>query len=122
MSERKDSTGSAGESERASERKAYREGRESALRELDRKLDELKQMTLDLTAGTRDDLNGAMRALGERRRAFVARMAELREASGDAWGDLTKGVDNSWDELEQAFGDLRKGVGKALGRFGKDES
>ena len=106
---------------RSSDPKAYRKERESALQELDAKLDELKKKTLDMTAGTREDLDGALKKLSEKRKQFVARMGGLRDASGDAWGDLKKGVDDSWGELEDAFGDFRKGVGSALGRFRGDK-
>ena len=99
------------------DRKAYREKRESALQELDSRLDELKKKTLEMTSGTREDLDEAIHRLGEKRRRFVTKLADLRGASGDAWKDLRKGVDNSWDELEDAFGDLRKGVSSAIGRF-----
>ena len=100
-----------------SERKAYREEREGALQQLDSKLDELKKKTLEMTSGTREDLDEALHGLGEKRRRFVTKLSDLRGASGDAWKDLKKGVDNSWDELEDAFGDFRKGVSSAIGRF-----
>lgn len=102
-----------------SARRAYRKERESALEQLDAKLDEFKKNLLEATSGTRGDLDAAMQAVGEKRRRFVARLADLGEASGGAWKDLRKGIDNSWDELEDAFGDLRKGVGAAVGRFKK---
>ena len=102
-----------------SARQTYRRERESALEALDAKLDGLKRGLLDATSGTREDLDGAMKAVTEKRRRFVSRLADLKGASGDAWKDIRKGVDNSWDELEDAFGDLRKGVGAAVGRFRK---
>lgn len=101
----------------ASSREAYSRERESALRRLDAKLDELKKKTLSMTAGTRQDLDRAMRELGEKRKRFVARLDSLRGSGGVAWNDLKKGVDDSWGELEDALDDLRSGVGKALGRF-----
>ena len=100
-----------------SRRSEYRKERESALAELDAKLDALKKELLAATEGTRGDLDKAMKALGAKRKRFVSGLGELKDASGDAWKDLRKGVDNSWAELEDSFGDLRKGVGTALGRF-----
>ncbi|MDH3255138.1 MAG: hypothetical protein OEM62_09120 [Acidobacteriota bacterium] len=119
MTEEKKTT-TTGQTGSGSKKAAYREERESALRELDAKLDELKKKTLEMTAGTREDLDGALQALGEKRKRFVAKMAGLRDTSGDAWDDLKKGVDNSWNELEDSFGDFRKGVSSAIGRFRGD--
>jgi hypothetical protein len=105
------------EGEVAAKRKVYRRERESALQEFDAQMDDLKRRALQIVSAVREDLDEDMHALGEKRKRFVSRLAGLREASGDDWGDLRKGVDDSWDELEDAFADLRKGVNAAIGRF-----
>ena len=100
-----------------SKRKTYREKRESALGELDTKLAKLRQTVSGLTQGARQDLDGGMEALTRKRKRFVEKVSALRGASGEAWDELRTGVDNSWDELEDAYSDLRKGINSALGRM-----
>jgi len=42
--------------------------------------------------------------------AAQKKLHELKEVSGDAWGDLKEGVEGAWDSLS-------KGVKKAASRF-----
>ena len=41
--------------------------------------------------------------LKARHRALKARLGELRQASGGAWGDVKTGVGKAWDELKPAL-------------------
>ena len=100
----------------ASER-AYRDEHERSLREFDAKMDALVAKARGIASELKTDFENESRTVSERRRRFEVKLARLRDASGDAWVDLKKGVEDSWDELEDAFGDFRKGVNSAVGRF-----
>ena len=111
------SSGWSEEDEDASTRRIYCEEHKRSLRDFDVKMDSLVAKALDIESEFRADFDQETRLVGERRRRFGAELARLREASGDAWQDLKKGVEDSWDELEEAFGDLRAAVRTAAERF-----
>ena len=67
------------------------------------KIDKLRAKADKVEAGVRVEYNKQMEYLQEKRKVAEAKLAEMREAGGDAWKDLKIGVGMALDAVEEAI-------------------
>lgn len=102
------------------ERRAFRAKIEAGLEALDEKMEALRTQAAEAKDEAREELEERLSSLSRKRATVGERLRNLKGATEDSWQDVKKGVENAWDELEQASGDLGKGFRKAVARFKDD--
>lgn len=93
-----------------SKKKAYEEKFKAQLDELNAKIDVLKAKANQAEAGLTADYYETIEDLQEKKSAAKAKLAEIGEASDDAWEDLKEGFESSWSNFAAS-------VKSAIARF-----
>lgn len=88
-----------------SERELYQQKRQAQLDEWKAEVDKLRAKASGASADRQLALNEQIKALESKIEQGKAKLAELAEASDDAWESIKKGVESSWDSLKSAFRD-----------------
>ena len=91
-------------------RDVYVERLKAQLDEWNAELDKLEAKTQEFEASARLGLQEDLKELRKKRDAAKARLAEIQEASEEAWEDLVHGFERSWDIFKES-------VEQAVSRF-----
>ncbi len=86
-----------------SEKDLYIQKLHARLDQWNDKIDKLRAKADKAEAGVRAEYNKQMEYLQEKRKVAEAKLAEMREAGGDAWEDLKIGVGMALDAVEEAI-------------------
>ncbi|MBN2023306.1 MAG: hypothetical protein JW809_11005 [Pirellulales bacterium] len=78
---------------------------ETQLNELDAKIATLREKGGDLKDDAKVKWDQKMADLEKKRDAVRDKLAEVGQASAEAWKDVRKGAQSAWDELDNAFRD-----------------
>jgi multidrug resistance efflux pump len=84
-------------------REEYQGKMESQLSEWGAEIDKLKARADKAAADARQGYYDQIEALRAKQASTQAKLQELKTASDDAWGDLKKGFEHSWNELRDSF-------------------
>ena len=76
---------------------------EAALNKLDRKIDEWKMKSRELSADARESWDAAVADLRVKRENLRQSFARTREATADNWDDMKAGFGRAWEDLEDSF-------------------
>ena len=93
------------------DRSAYRRKLEARLDQLAAEIDKLQAKAAEASADARIEYERQVEALRKKQADARDRLRDFDEASGEAWKDLTGGLEKAWNDLADA-------VRKATGRFG----
>lgn len=81
---------------------------QARLEELDGEIAKLHERGSDLKDQAKSDWDRKMADLEKKREAARAKLAEVRDASAEAWKDVQKGAQSARDELDKAFRDASR--------------
>lgn len=87
------------------EKELYQQKRQAQLDEWKAEVDKLKAKASGASADAQLELNREIEALEGRIEQGRAKIAELAEASDDAWESIKDGVESAWDSMKSAFSD-----------------
>ncbi len=86
-----------------SARDAYVEKLKAQLDEWNAELDKLQARLRGARADAKIDYEKQIKTLRQQRDEATTKLAEIQEASEDAWEDLKQGMENTWTALKEAF-------------------
>jgi molecular chaperone GrpE (heat shock protein) len=81
---------------------------ETRLKELDAEIAKLREKGRSLKDKAKADWEQKMTELATKRDAASAKLAEVRDTSGEAWKDVRKGAQSAYDDLDKAFRDASR--------------
>jgi len=81
----------------------YKKQVEAELEEYEGKIKSYVNKMNDMGAEAKASAQKQLDKLEEQQEAAKKKLSELKSASGEAWEDLKKGMENSMDELKSAF-------------------
>jgi len=81
----------------------YRNGLRNELGKLERSHQELQAKLEDMKEGTKKDIEQVIKDLNEKKRDLEHKTEELQMATGQAFGDMKRGIDQALAELEEAY-------------------
>ncbi len=84
-------------------RQIYVEKYKAKLDELNAKIDVLQSKTEQAEASAKLEYHEAIEDLKVKQTHAKNKLAELRQASDDAWDDLKEGAEQAWEKLGQAI-------------------
>lgn len=90
-----------------SNKDAYEQKLQAKLDEWQADLDKLKAKAKGAEADARIEYQEEIDRLESQRNEARQKLAELREASDDAWEDLKDGVERAWDSVSESFKSAR---------------
>jgi hypothetical protein len=76
---------------------------DEGLKKLDTEIAKLREKGSELTDQAKVDWDKKMADLETKRAAFVAKLADVGQASQGAWSEVVKGARAAWDDLEKAY-------------------
>ena len=88
----------------------YQKKLQAQLDEWGPEIDKLKAVADKAKTGLQGEYYKEIEDLRSQQQAAQKKLHELKEVSGDAWGDLKEGIEGAWDSLS-------KGVKSAASRF-----
>ena len=83
-------------------REAYQQKVEAQLDEWKAEIDKMKAKADKAVAGSQLEYYKRIEELRSKQKSAQEKLKELKEAGGDAWGDLKAGVDLAWESLGEA--------------------
>lgn len=87
------------------EKALYQQKQKAQLDEWKAEIDKLRAKASKASAETQLELNKQIKMLDGKLDEGKAKLAELADASGDAWDSLKDGVDNAWKSLKSGVRD-----------------
>ena len=81
---------------------------EARLEKLDGEIAALREKGRDLKDEAKADWDRKLADLEAKRDAARAKLAEVKQSSGEAWKDVQRGAQSAWDDVEQAFQDASR--------------
>ena len=90
----------------------YQEKIKESLKDYDKKMDELKAKSANMTEEAKADFNKTMEQLKQKKEAASKKLQELKKPTGKAWEDVKAGVN-------EAMADLKEAYEKAITRYNK---
>ena len=90
----------------------YQEKLKESLNDYDKKIDELKAKSANVTEEANADFNKTMEQLNQKKEAASKKLQELKKPTGKAWDDVKAGVNEAMADLEEAYE-------KAIARYTK---
>ncbi len=87
------------------EKELYRQKMQAQLDEWKAEVDKLKAQTAGASADAQLELNKLIEGLEGKIEEGKTRLAELANASEDAWESIKAGVESAWDSITSAFSD-----------------
>lgn len=87
------------------EKELYRQKRQAQLDEWKAGIYKLKAKASGASADAQLELNKQIRALEGKIEEGKSKLAEIADASDDAWESLKDGVESAWDSMRSAFSD-----------------
>jgi hypothetical protein len=88
-----------------SEKELYQQRKRAQLDQWEAEVDKLKAKASVASADAQLKLNEGIEALEGKIEQGKAKLAEIADASDDAWESAKEGVDSTWDALKSAFSD-----------------
>ena len=88
-----------------SEKKLYQQKKQAQLDEWKAEVDKLKAKASGASADAQLELNKQIEALESKIEGGKTKLAEIANASEDAWESLKGGVESAWDSIKSAFSD-----------------
>lgn len=85
------------------DRALYEQKMQARLDSMKAELDRLEAKAAEADADAKLELNRRIEAMKDRIDEGRSKLAELSEASGDAWESVRKGVDDAMTSLDEAF-------------------
>jgi septal ring factor EnvC (AmiA/AmiB activator) len=83
----------------------YHQKKQAQLDEWKAELDKLKAKASGASADAQLELNKQIKALEEKLGEGKSRLAEIADASEDAWESIQHGVESAWDSMKANFSD-----------------
>ncbi len=90
--------------------KLYQQKAEAKLREITARIEELKAKSEQVRADVRLELNRQIEGIKSEKARLQSKLAEMKGAGADAFGDLKAGTD-------RAIADLKTAIDRAVDRF-----
>jgi uncharacterized coiled-coil DUF342 family protein len=84
-------------------KKAYQEKIEAQLKQATSKIAELAAKGDEVKADTKIQYQEQIKTLHAKRDELNRRLDKFREATDDAWKEVTQGLDNAWEDLKCAL-------------------
>jgi hypothetical protein len=84
------------------EKEAYQQKIEARIAEWNAEMDKLRAQAKKLAAEGRIEAESRLQDLTIKKEAAEAKLAELRNAGGDAWQELKSGIDRAVRELDES--------------------
>ena len=97
-------------------REIYKQKYEAQMHEWSAKLDVMKAKTEKLTAEAKLEMLPKIQATESKLEAAKAKLADLAEATGDKWDDVTKGLEGFWVDIKASA----EGAAQALEKHRKN--
>ncbi|SRR6056297_1713147 len=88
-----------------SEKELYQQKKQAQLDEWKAEVDKLKAKASGASADTQMELNKQIEALEGKIEEGQSKLAEIADASEDAWESIKDGVESAWDSMKSAFSD-----------------
>jgi predicted nucleic acid-binding Zn-ribbon protein len=88
-----------------SEKELYQQKKQAQLDEWKAEVDKLKAKASGASADTQMELNKQIEALEGKIEEGQTKLAEIADASEDAWESIKDGVESAWDSMKSAFSD-----------------
>lgn len=85
------------------EKEIYRQKKQAQLDEWRADVDKLKAKSSQARADAQLELNKKIEELEGKMEEGKARLAELEEASDDAWDSIKRGVESAWESIDTAL-------------------
>ena len=90
-----------------STKELYKQKMQAQLDEWEAEIDRFKAKASGASANAQLDLNKDINALKGKIEQGKTKLAEIAEASDDAWESIKEGVDSAWDSLKSAVSDAK---------------
>jgi len=87
------------------EKELYQQKKQAQLDEWKAEVDKLKAQASGASADAQLELNKQIKALEGKIKEGKTRIAEIADASEEAWESIKVGVESSWDSMKSAFSD-----------------
>lgn len=87
------------------DKELYQQKKQAQLDEWQAELDKLKAKTSGASADKQLELNKDIEALEAKIEDGRTKLAEIEQASDDAWESIKDGVESAWDSLKSGFSD-----------------
>lgn len=87
------------------DKELYQQKKQAQLDEWKMEVDKLKARASGASADAQLELNKQIEALGGKIKEGKAKLAEVADASEDAWESIKDGVESAWDSIRSAFSD-----------------
>lgn len=88
-----------------SEKELYQQKKQAQLDKWKAELDKLKAKASAASADAQLELNKEIEVLEGKVEEGQTKLAEIADASDDAWESIKDGVESSWDSMKAAFSD-----------------
>lgn len=87
------------------EKELYQQKKQAQLDEWKAEVDKLKAKASGASADAQLELNKEIEALEGKIEEGKTKLAEVADASEDAWESIKDGVESAWDSMKSAFSD-----------------
>lgn len=87
------------------EKELYQQKKQAQLDEWQAEVDKLKAKASGASADAQLELNKEIEALEGKIEEGKTKLAEIADASEDAWESVKDGVESAWDSMKSAFSD-----------------
>jgi len=87
------------------EKELYQQKKQAQLDEWKAEVDKLKARTSGASADAQLELNKQIEALEGKIEEGKTKLAEIADASEDAWESMKEGVESAWESMKSAFSD-----------------
>lgn len=96
-------------------RSEYEGKMEARLKEIGAKIDDL----MAKGEAAKGQLSENVEKLKQKQAQLSKKLAETKQASADAWNELKPGLDRAWEDLGNAFNEVKQASEKAAGKLHK---
>ena len=90
-----------------SKKELYKQKMQAQLEEWEAEVDRFKAKASGASANVQLELNKEINALKGKIEQGKIKLAEIADASEDAWESIKEGVDSAWDSLKAAVSDAK---------------
>ncbi|WP_226702425.1 coiled coil domain-containing protein [Microbulbifer elongatus] len=87
------------------DKELYQQKKQAQLDQWKAELDKLKAEAAEASADRKMKLNKEVEHLEGKVEEGKAKLAEIEDASEDAWASIKEGMDSAWDSMKHAFSD-----------------
>lgn len=89
------------------EKELYQQKKQAQLNEWKAEVDKLKAKASGASADAQLELNKQIEALEGKIEEGKTKLAEIADASEDAWESIKEGVESAWESMKSAFSELK---------------